>query len=103
MTRAARTPVLIHDAGGHLAPSAGHRSSAGSVSSISPGESGVETRPAVRGSERSNLVDFLGSQPPSGNQILGDAPKAPDGEVALEVKSTNDTDLGFEAEGHLVA
>jgi hypothetical protein len=44
------------------------------------------------------LLDFLGSQPPSGNEILGDEPDVPEGEVALEVKSTEDTNLASKAE-----
>jgi Concanavalin A-like lectin/glucanases superfamily len=44
------------------------------------------------------LLDFLGSQPPSGNEILGDKPDAPEEEVALEVKSTEDSSLASKAE-----
>jgi hypothetical protein len=52
----------------------------------------------ARNTGRTDLLDFLGSQPPSGNDILNDAADEPDQEVALEVKSTEDTGLASQAE-----
>lgn len=87
--------------GGYLGQSGSHRAGSGGSSVASRGDSGerkIETRKAARSAGRTDLVDFLGSQPPSGNEILGDEPETPDGEVALEVKSTEDTGLASQAE-----
>lgn len=87
---------------GYLGQSGSHRVGSGGISGAHGGGAGAhepETRLAARNEARSQLLDFLGEQPPSGNEILGDnAPDAPEEEVALEVKSTEDTTLASQAE-----
>jgi hypothetical protein len=86
--------------GGYLGQSGSQRSGPGSsgASSGDSDESKIEGRLAAKGAGRTQLLDFLGSQPPSGNEILGDGAAEPEQEVALEVKSTEDTDLASKAE-----
>jgi hypothetical protein len=86
----------------YLGQSGSHRSGSGASSAAfagNPGENKLEPQMAAKNEARSQLLDFLGAQPPSGNEILGDnGPDAPKEEVALEVKSTEDTSLASKAE-----
>lgn len=90
--------------GGYLGKSGSHLRAPGSsvVSGVAGGDSGrsnkIEPRVEARNTARTDLLDFLGSQPPSGNEILGDSPDVPEEEVALAVKSTEDTGLASQAE-----
>lgn len=87
---------------GYLGQSGSARPGRGSSSGAfgaDPGEDKLEPRVEARDEARSQLLDFLGAQPPSGNEILGDnVPDAPEDEVALEVKSTEDTEQASKAE-----
>jgi len=87
--------------GGYVGQSGSRLTGPGEASGAFGSDSGgskVEPRAVARGSEKAQLLDFLGSQPPSGNEILNDAADVPKEEVALEVKSTEDTSLASKAE-----
>jgi len=82
--------------GGVVGSSAGTRGSRGGSGATisSAGDSVTADRLAARAKPRSALVEFLGSQRPTGNEILGAPSDQPDddgGDVALEVKTTEDT------------
>jgi Concanavalin A-like lectin/glucanases superfamily len=69
-------------------------------SSSGRGDSVVSHLPP-RSGERSDLVDFLSSQPPSGNEILGDNNNNSNtpGDVALQVKNVTDSSKALESSG----
>lgn len=82
--------------GGGIGSSASPRGSRGGsgVSISGTGDSATRERLAARAKPRSDLVEFLGSQRPTGNEILGgpkDQPNDNGDDVALELKSPEDT------------